>query len=448
LAAKRTSTAANCSLDQVDVEVCIAAHNGAVFDFPVIVCSLLRHGIGMSAFDFSDQTLMIRVAGLSDTLRVFRGWFTGVNNFKLNTVHQHVVGCDIENAHDALGDVNAMQAILQHASTTSSSLLDAVLDAGEDVAVVWQRTVSAKLQKEAKDAQAGGDGGDGKCDDFNTELCQVFEGIAEIHEALGDESRHRCYRKAVRGMKRFGRAITSGEEARGIVGVGWGIAAQIDEFLASKALSGTGEVMRMVELRAKLARAALDRTKVDGVGPKLAQELMQEHGICSVAELQKHAKEQGTGTGAGTGGAEAGGAGTEAGEKKEEEMRMCKSCNLQPKKLGYYGFCSQTCREKKAGRSKDKKQVDKAVEPGKKEQEEEQKKEEDEDEDEDPSPAAPSSVPRFGDPSPAAHWLSGKSPKGSTGPELEAMLEKELKSNFKLDDEAPMEGPAKKEPLN
>jgi hypothetical protein len=94
-------------------------------------------------------------------------------------------------------------------------------------------------------------------------------------------------------LNRFGKTITSGAEARtSIVGVGAVIAAQIDEFLVTKAANGTGEVVRLAELRlTKKAMGAVELTTVNGVGPTFARKMV-EQGICSIAELQAHVKQQ------------------------------------------------------------------------------------------------------------------------------------------------------------
>jgi DNA polymerase beta len=126
----------------------------------------------------------------------------------------------------------------------------------------------------------------------NQEMCRPFSDIAEIYRVMGDTTRHRTYSKAVKGMKCFGQEITSGKQAKAIDGVGAKIAAKIDEYLQSKAKTGTGVVKKLVELnKDPKVQGALVLNVVHGIGPKFAQMLMKEHNICSLEDLREHVEE-------------------------------------------------------------------------------------------------------------------------------------------------------------
>jgi DNA polymerase beta len=126
----------------------------------------------------------------------------------------------------------------------------------------------------------------------NLDLCRPFSELAEIYRVMGDTTRHRTYSKAVKGMKQFGKEITSGKEARKIDGLGAKIAAKIDEFLATKARTGTGVVKKVASLMAEeKVKGALELTQVHGIGPKFAQVLIKEHQLCLLEDLHQHIKE-------------------------------------------------------------------------------------------------------------------------------------------------------------
>jgi DNA polymerase III epsilon subunit-like protein len=103
-----------CDIGDMTVNVCLAAHNGLRFDFPMIFSELLRFGMNLDALTFEKMPgcPLIRITNLSDTLPVFRKVFPKRSNYKLGSIHQFILGREIENAHNALADVYAMRSII------------------------------------------------------------------------------------------------------------------------------------------------------------------------------------------------------------------------------------------------------------------------------------------------------------------------------------------------
>jgi DNA polymerase III epsilon subunit-like protein len=84
--------------------VLLCAHNGHRFDEIFLRRECQRHRIPLSTLSC--------IAGFGDTLPLFRAWYPTLQRHTLAMVHEHVLQQVLANAHDGLGDVQGMHAIL------------------------------------------------------------------------------------------------------------------------------------------------------------------------------------------------------------------------------------------------------------------------------------------------------------------------------------------------
>lgn len=91
-----------------------------------------------------------------------------------------------------------------------------------------------------------------------------------------------AYSRAADALRRHPAAILSGSEAKAIQGVGAGMARRLDEVLE------TGELKELAELKQDPVVISVRELRcVHGIGPKFAAELMEKHGIRSLAQLRE-----------------------------------------------------------------------------------------------------------------------------------------------------------------
>ncbi|CAK0790153.1 unnamed protein product [Prorocentrum cordatum] len=119
----------------------------------------------------------------------------------------------------------------------------------------------------------------------NAELADVFDEMAvqpPIRGIKGDRIRRMAYSRAADALRRHPAAILSGSEAQAIQGVGAGMARRLDEVLE------TGELKELAELRQDpVVISVRELRSVYGIGPKFAAELMEKHGVHSLAQLRE-----------------------------------------------------------------------------------------------------------------------------------------------------------------
>jgi len=122
-----------------------------------------------------------------------------------------------------------------------------------------------------------------KQENFNKALSDVFEQMAAAEKSRGDAHRAHAYAKAAGSLRRHPKRIESGAEARAeLAGVGVKIAAKIDEILA------TGRLRQLEETRAdKQLEAIKLLSRVPGIGPVTARQLVEERGVRSLADLRQ-----------------------------------------------------------------------------------------------------------------------------------------------------------------
>jgi cytochrome c5 len=134
------------------VDICLAAHNGLRFDFPIIFSELLRFGMNLDALTFEKMPgcPMIRITNLSDTLPIFRKVFPKRSNYKLGSIHQFILGHEIENAHNALADVYAMRSIILacESQNRAGQMWFNVFSTGQAPAKVWDEVDERRLARQ------------------------------------------------------------------------------------------------------------------------------------------------------------------------------------------------------------------------------------------------------------------------------------------------------------
>ncbi|CAG0887498.1 unnamed protein product [Darwinula stevensoni] len=113
--------------------------------------------------------------------------------------------------------------------------------------------------------------------DFLQELANYEKNVSNnIHK-------YNAYRKAAATLAKHPTRITSGNEAKSFPGIGDRIAKKIDEFIE------TGKLEKLEKIRKDDTHVAIqEMTRVMGIGPAKARDLVMEDGIKSIDELRKH----------------------------------------------------------------------------------------------------------------------------------------------------------------
>ena len=87
----------------VDAPLTLLAHNGKRYDARIMCFEHFRHGLRLPSG-----------ARHADTIDVLKRVLPGRDNYKLGEVHGDLLGRELENAHDAMADVDGMCALLRH----------------------------------------------------------------------------------------------------------------------------------------------------------------------------------------------------------------------------------------------------------------------------------------------------------------------------------------------
>jgi len=90
-----------------------------------------------------------------------------------------------------------------------------------------------------------------------------------------------AYAKAIKGIKALGKPITSVDDIKGVPGIGAKIEAKIKEIIETGSLASAERTKK--ELSLDIYDALL---KVHGIGPVKARDLVNNHGIKSIADLR------------------------------------------------------------------------------------------------------------------------------------------------------------------
>ena len=120
----------------------------------------------------------------------------------------------------------------------------------------------------------------------NREIAGVFDDVARLLELRGDNAfTVRAYRMAAMTIKDLpsglDRMVGEGSDLTELPDVGKAIAKKIGEMV------DTGGLQYYDRLKAEFPEGMVELMHVPGVGPKTAGRLWREHGISSVAALQR-----------------------------------------------------------------------------------------------------------------------------------------------------------------
>uniref|UniRef100_A0A069DYM9 DNA polymerase n=1 Tax=Panstrongylus megistus TaxID=65343 RepID=A0A069DYM9_9HEMI len=120
-------------------------------------------------------------------------------------------------------------------------------------------------------------------DNLNQDFCDFLIELADYEKNVSRNiHKYNTYRKAASVLAKHPVRIKSGEEARKLNGIGAKIAAKIDEFIH------TGKLRKIEEIRKDDTSQAVNLlTKVSGIGPAKAQELVKM-GIKTIEDLQNN----------------------------------------------------------------------------------------------------------------------------------------------------------------
>ncbi|XP_040573622.1 DNA polymerase beta [Lepeophtheirus salmonis] len=118
---------------------------------------------------------------------------------------------------------------------------------------------------------------------LNADFCELLNELATFEQNVnGNKFKSNAYRKAANVLSKHSTRITSGDEARKLDGIGAKIALKIDEFIE------TGNLRKLDNIRTDDKANAINLlTRVIGIGPVKARELVENEGIRTVEDLRK-----------------------------------------------------------------------------------------------------------------------------------------------------------------
>lgn len=119
--------------------------------------------------------------------------------------------------------------------------------------------------------------------DATKQIITELETMKQGDLIRGEKFSALAYAKAIKGIKALGKPITSVEDVKGIPGVGSKILAKIQEIIETGSLASAARTKQ--ELKLDIYDALL---KVHGIGPVKARDLVNNHGIQSIADLRAH----------------------------------------------------------------------------------------------------------------------------------------------------------------
>ena len=113
---------------------------------------------------------------------------------------------------------------------------------------------------------------------YNTIFIDLLKQLEELMKATGEMFRARAYNKARTSIENYKGDITSVEQIKTLPGVGKTIVEKMQEYI------DTGK-LRAIEKEKH--NPIITFSKIHGVGPKKAKELVQKHKITSITDLKK-----------------------------------------------------------------------------------------------------------------------------------------------------------------
>jgi DNA polymerase/3'-5' exonuclease PolX len=116
----------------------------------------------------------------------------------------------------------------------------------------------------------------------NVEAAEIFRGIADLLDVMGEKFKPEAYRRAARSIDSLTEdlsAFAARNELRSIPGVGDAIEEKLREYLA------TGRVQYFDRLQKEVPAGVAEMLRIPGLGPKTARRFWVELGIEGPAEL-------------------------------------------------------------------------------------------------------------------------------------------------------------------
>ena len=115
----------------------------------------------------------------------------------------------------------------------------------------------------------------------NHQIIDALSTIADSYKNTGNVHKYKAYRTAISTIRSFDGKISVASQLKGMKGIGKAMLEKIDEILR------TGVLKQEQEVLADPITAALKLfTEVHGIGPKLADKLVHEHGFRSLEDLE------------------------------------------------------------------------------------------------------------------------------------------------------------------
>ncbi|KAK4292588.1 hypothetical protein Pmani_034659 [Petrolisthes manimaculis] len=120
-------------------------------------------------------------------------------------------------------------------------------------------------------------------DNPNADISDLLIELADYERNVNRNiHKYNAYRSAASVISKHPTRLQSGKEAKALKGVGTKIAEKIDEFLK------TGTLQKIEKIRASDTNVAINElTRVSGIGPAKARQLVTDHSITSVAKLRR-----------------------------------------------------------------------------------------------------------------------------------------------------------------
>ena len=143
-----------------------------------------------------------------------------------------------------------------------------------------------KLVKDLAKKQKGG-----KKKDMKQKIIDIFEQMYEFHSKLGNEGNNKTpfrtmgYKKALNSLKSHKGKIYTSEDVKDISGFGEKFIEKVDEIINTGTLSILEEIKKNPKIQAKQ-----EFQNIMGIGPKMAQKIVNEYKIYSIKELKDAVK--------------------------------------------------------------------------------------------------------------------------------------------------------------
>ena len=117
--------------------------------------------------------------------------------------------------------------------------------------------------------------------DFKPKILDALDKLRQKELANKEPFKARAYANVIKSLKAYESPINKIDDIKDIKGVGAKIYEKIKEII------DTGELKQLEKYTADI-EAINELTKVHGIGPTKANDLVKEHGITTIEELKKH----------------------------------------------------------------------------------------------------------------------------------------------------------------